>query len=162
MIGDSRTLPGSMVVIGVLMLASFMIVCTSMVAAVLADDRPSMPDLELLDLPSGVEILDFHATCDASECDGYGLILDDDGASAEELIELVAGSLRESGWATRDCGLGDICLRRDGLGVVLAPWSMVDDTLNTPIRASLEERGIDQETLVYMLYHRCGQLHPCP
>lgn len=151
-----------MLVIAVLLLGCFVMVATSMVAAVVADDRPTMPDLALLTLPAGVEVLDSHATCDASECDGYGLVLDSEAASARAVMEHVAESLRTTGWAARTCGPGEICMRRDGLGVVLAPWSMVDGTLNAPIRASLEAQGIDQETLVYLLYHRCGELHPCP
>lgn len=161
MIDETRTLPASMLVIGVLMLGSFLIVATSMVAAVIADDRPTLPDVDLLALPAGIEVLDSHSTCDASECDGYGLVLDQPGVAADQVIEQVAESLRGDGWLTRVCGLGETCLRKDGLGVMLAPWSMIDDTLNAPIRASLEEQGIDQENLVYLRYHRCGDLHPC-
>jgi hypothetical protein len=161
LIGETRGLPTSMLVIGGLMLGGFLIIATSMVAAVIADDRPAMPDLDLLALPVGVDVLESHATCDASECDGVGLVLDNDLASAEALIEDVADGLRAEGWTDRACGLGDTCLRREGLGVMLAPWSMIDDTLNAPIRASLEEQGIDQQTLVYLLFHRCGDLHPC-
>jgi hypothetical protein len=161
LIDETRTLPASMLVIGVLMLGSFLIVATSMVAAVIADDRPTLPDVELLVLPDGIEVLDSHSTCDASECDGYGLVLDRPGVPTDQVIEEVAENLRGAGWTTRACGLGETCLRKDGLGVMLAPWSMIDDTLNAPIRASLEEQGIDQKNLVYLRYHRCGDLHPC-
>jgi hypothetical protein len=62
LIDETRTLPASMLVIGVLMLGSFLIVATSMVAAVIADDRPTLPDVELLVLPDGIEVLDSHST----------------------------------------------------------------------------------------------------
>lgn len=150
-----------MLVIGVLMLGTFLIVATSMVTAVIADDRLTLPDVSLLALPAGIEVVDSHSTCNASECDGYGLVLDHQGASAEEVIDQVAENLQGDGWVTWACGSAETCLRRDDLGVMLTPWSMIDDTLNAPIRAELEEQGIDQESLVYLLYHRCGALHPC-
>jgi len=151
-----------MLVIGLLMLAGFLAVAVSMIAAVAIDDRPPMPDMEALALPDGVAVIDSHASCDASECDGYGIVVDRSGAAAEDVIYLVESTLRSKGWWGGECPQGEVCLRRGELGVVLVPWVAVDDTVATAIRTELTAEGVDQGALVYVLYHRCGVLHPCP
>jgi len=157
-----RILPVSMVVIGLILLGGFLIASTSMIAAVVAADGNGMPDLEHLPLPPGVEILDTHATCDPNECDGYGIVLSRDDTAPQRVIELVQSRLRGLGWAQRDCGGDDVCMRRDGLSVEMRPWTEVPDTEAVAVRDGLVDRRVDQEPLVYLLYHRCSDLHPCP
>ena len=149
-----------MVVIGLILLGGFIVASTSMIAAVVASDGNGMPDLEYLALPSGVEIVDTHATCDANECDGYGMVVGSEGTAARRVIDLVRSRLRSVGWAQRDCAA--VCMRRDGLGVVLRPWSEVPGDEAVAMRDALDDGGVDQEDLVYVLYHRCSDLHPCP
>jgi hypothetical protein len=156
-----RILPVSMVVIGLILLGGFLIAATSMIAAVVAADGNGMPDLEHLALPSSVEIVDSHATCDASECDGYGVVVIGDGTRPARTIDLVQSRLRSVGWAQRDCG-DDVCMRRDGLAVVMRPWVDVPETEAIALRSALDNSGVDQDRLVYVLYHRCSDLHPCP
>ena len=157
-----RILPVSMVVIGLLLLGGFLVASTSMIAAVVAADGNGMPDLEHLPLPPGVEIVDTHATCDANECDGYGIVVGRVETRPQRVMELVQSRLRGFGWAQRDCGDGDVCMRRDGLSVEMRPWLEVPDTEAVAVRDGLTDRGVDQASLVYVLYHRCSDLHPCP
>ena len=157
-----RILPVSMLVIGLVLLGGFIIASTSMIAAVIASDANGMPRLEELALPSGVEIVDTHATCDANECDGYGMVVDHEASPPGRVIELIESRLRSVGWGQRDCTPGEVCMRRDDLGIVMMPWSNVPGTEAVAMRAALEERDIDQAGLVYLLYHRCSELHPCP
>lgn len=156
-----RILPVSMVVIGLILLGGFLVASTSMIAAVVASDGNGMPDLEYLALPPGVEIVDTHATCDATECDGYGIVVGREAATAARVIDLVRSRLRAVGWAVRDCG-DDVCMRRDGLGVVIRRWTEVPETEAVAVRDGLTDRGVVQSSLVYILYHRCSDLHPCP
>jgi len=157
-----RILPVSMVVIGLVLLAGFIITATSMIAAVVATDGDGMPSLEQLALPADVEIVDSHATCDASECDGYGIVVDRPETAPGRVIELIRSRLRGVGWAHRDCGPEEVCMRRDDLGVRMRPWISVAETEAVAMRDALTDRGVDQSALVYLLFHRCGELHPCP
>ncbi|HSM02679.1 MAG TPA: hypothetical protein VK960_09630 [Acidimicrobiia bacterium] len=157
-----RIFPVSMVVIGLMLLGGFIVAATSMVAAVVASDGHSMPDLDQLALPAGAEIVDTHATCDANECDGYGMAVSREDTSPAGLIELIESRLRSIGWSVRDCGADEVCMRRDDLAVRLRPWTAVEGTEAAAMRVALAERGVDQSALVYVLFHRCGGLHPCP
>jgi len=157
-----RILPVSMLVIGLILLGGFIVASTSMIAAVVASDGNGMPDIDQLPLPSGVDIVDTHAACDANECAGYGMVVGDEGTPPGRIIELIQSRLRSVGWGQRDCAPGEVCMRRDDLGVVMRPWSAVAKTEAVAVRSALEDRGIDQASLVYVLYHRCSDLHPCP
>jgi hypothetical protein len=151
-----------MVVIGLILLGGFIIASTSMIAAVIASDGNGMPDIDQLPLPSGVDIVDTHAACDANECAGYGMVVGREGTPPGRIIELIQSRLRSVGWGQRDCPSGEVCMRRDDLGIVMMPWSNVSETEAVAMRVALEERDIEQAALVYVLYHRCSELHPCP
>jgi hypothetical protein len=158
---DERHLPMAIVVLGLALLCGFVAIVIGTILSV-AVSRPDTPDIEDLALPAGVDIVDSHTTCNASACDGIGVVVDRDGMGVADMVDVIARRLTMDGW--RDdatCDAGARCLERDDLRIVIRPWLDVDETVAPAMRDSLTEDGIDQTRLVYLGYYRCGVLRSC-
>lgn len=161
MIEEARRLPASMLAIGVTMLVGFVVIAVAAVLSV-GGSQSESPELSDLALPVGVEVVDTHATCDPSVCDGVGLVVDRDGVEVPEMAQMIADHLRTEGWTENlSCDYGAVCLKHGDLRVEIRPWLDLDEMVAPTMRASLEENGVDQSRLVYVGYYRCGVLRVC-
>ncbi|OFW65442.1 MAG: hypothetical protein A2Z12_00150 [Actinobacteria bacterium RBG_16_68_21] len=161
MIAEARKLPPAMLALGAAMLAGFIVIA---IAAIVSVDgsKSESPDIGDLALPSTFEIVDSHSTCDASACDGLGLVIDRDGMEVPEMAQLIVERLQMDGWIDETpCEEAVTCLKRDDLRIEVRPWLDLDEAVAPTMRASLEESGIDQSRLVYLSYYRCGVLRSC-
>lgn len=161
MIEEARRLPPSMLALGLALLVGFVVIAVAAVASV-GGSKSDSPVLEDLALPADVVLVDSHATCDASACDGFGLVVDRDGLDVIEMAGVIADRLRMDDWVDRPVCQGSVaCLKRDDLRVDIRPWLELDESVAPAMRASLTESGIDQSRLVYLSYYRCGVLRSC-
>jgi len=156
-----RHLPPAIVVLGLALLGGFVAIVVGTILSV-TGSRPSTPDIEDLALPAGVEIVDSHTTCNASACDGVGLVVDRDGMGVPDMVDAIAKRLTMDGWHEEATCVTDArCLERDDLRIVIRPWLDLDETVAPAMRDSLTEDGVDQTRLVYLGYFRCGVLRSC-
>jgi hypothetical protein len=160
-IEQARRLPTPILVLGLGLIGGFVAVIVATIISV-GTSPPESPDLEDLALPVSVQVVDSHATCDASACDGYGLVVDRDGMAVTEMATNIADRLRIDDWVDdAPCDEGAVCLQRDDLRVEIRPWLDVPESVAPAMRASLTESGVDQARLVYVAYYRCGVLRSC-
>lgn len=158
---DERRLPMAVVVLGLALLGGFLAIVIGTVLSV-TGSRPDTPEIEDLALPAGVDIVDSHTTCNASACDGVGLVVDRDGMGVADMVDTIARRLTLDGWHERSsCDEGARCLERDDLRIVIRPWLDLDEAIAPAMRDSLTEDGVDQTRLVYLGYYRCGVLRSC-
>ncbi|MFH1105101.1 MAG: hypothetical protein V1757_09225 [Actinomycetota bacterium] len=161
MIRAVRRLHPSMLAVGLALFAGFVVIAIGTVISV-GKSGTETPELTDLALPAGVAIVDSHSTCDASACDGLGLVVDRDGLEVGEMRDVIAERLRMDGWTDDSlCEPLVTCLERDDLRVEIEPWVDLEESVAPAMRTSLIESGIDQTDLVYVGYYRCGVLRAC-
>jgi len=114
-------------------------------------------------MPSGVDIVDSHATCQAEACDGTGYVIAWDPMTSHAAVSMLAEHFLERGWvgAVGSCDDGSRCLSQGDLRAEIRPWSTVDEMVGTIMRTSLRERGIDEVDLVYVSVASCSILGVC-
>jgi len=160
-IREARRVSPSMLALGLALLFGFVAIAIATIVSV-GGSRSDSPELDDLALPVGVDLVDSHATCDATACDGFGLVVDRDGADLALMVETIADRLRMDDWVDRTVCEGPVtCLARGDLRVEIRSWIDLDETVAPTMRASLDEASIDQSRLVYVSYYRCGVLRPC-
>jgi len=158
---EEKHLPTAVVVLGFALLGGFIAIVVGTVLSV-AGARPETPSIEDLALPAGVDVVDSHTTCNASACDGIGIVVDRDGMGVTDMVDAIAKRLTMDGWhEDGECDAGAICLDREDLRIVIRPWLDLDEAVAPAMRDSLTEDGIDQTRLVYLGYYRCGVLRSC-
>ena len=161
MIDEAHRFHPSIVVLGLALLGGFVAIVVGTILSV-GSSKSESPELGDLALPVSVDVIDSHATCDASACDGFGLAVDRDGMDVAGMEQAIAERLRLDGWSDESaCPASVICLERDDLRVEILPWSNLDESVAPTMRDSLTESGVDQTRLVYLSYYRCGVLRAC-
>ncbi len=157
----SRRLP-AMLAVGVVLFLSFLSIAVATVVSVASDDTPEPATVAVLSLPTDLEVIDAHQTCNAEACDGEGAVVKSEGRSAVIAVAMVQEELRAAGWWEHRCGDDEPCLRRNDLGVEVVPWVAVHEQPATAaMRANIEGMPVDQASLVYVRVFRCNVLTPC-
>lgn len=152
-----------MLVITGLLVAGFIALGAATVLSVTGSNGPEPPTLVDLPLPFGVVVVDSHALCQADACDGSGGVLAWDPIRVDAAVSMLAEYFLGNGWVGDPgaCGEGIRCFRRGPLRSTLRPWLEVDETVGTAMRASIRERGVVEDDLVYVSVIRCGILESC-
>lgn len=162
MIEEARRSQPAMVIVGVVFLIVFVAIAAATVVSVVSDPIPEPATVAALALPSSVEVVDAHQTCNTEACDGEGAVLRSEGMTAAAALVLVEGRLRAAGWWDHRCGDAGRCLRWHDLGAEVVPWAAVDDEPATAaMRANLDGMEVDQSTLVYLRVFRCDVVTAC-
>ncbi len=151
-----------MLAVGVVLFLSFLSIAVATVVSVASDDTPEPATVAVLSLPTDLEVIDAHQTCNAEACDGEGAVVQSAGRPAMIAVAMVEEELRGAGWWEHRCGEDEPCLRRNDLGVEVLPWVAVHEQPATAaMRANIEGMPIDQASLVYVRVFRCNVLTPC-
>lgn len=155
-----RSLPPSMVGVGLGFVGLFLVLVAGTILAVVADDTPKPPVLQELPLPAAVDIVDSMPTCTNSACDGEGVVLV--GSAGEGVAGRVAGHWRGLGWASLPCvDDGTMCFSDGDLRISMSVWSDVDPLRVPKLWEAVADSGVDPARLVYVHFYRCGSIFPC-
>ncbi|MEK7251903.1 MAG: hypothetical protein AAB198_01430 [Actinomycetota bacterium] len=162
MIEEARHSHPAMVIVGVVFVILFVAIAAATVVSVIADPIPDPATVAALGLPSDVEVVDAHQTCNAEACDGEGAVLRSEGMTAVGALATIETQLRDAGWLDNRCGEASWCLRWHDLGAEMGPWAAVADSPATAaMRANLDGMEVDQSTLVYLRVFRCNVVTSC-
>jgi hypothetical protein len=152
-----------MLVVTGLLVAGFIVLGVATVLSVTRSNGPQPPTLADLPIPTGVQLIDSHHLCEADACDGAGGVFAWDPIRVDAAVSMFAEYFLGNGWIgdPGSCAEGVRCLRRGDLRATVRPWLEVDETVGTAMRASIRERGVVEDDLVYVSVIRCGILESC-
>ena len=152
-----------MLVVTGLLVVGFITLGAATVISVTRANGPGPPTLADVPIPAGVELVDSHALCQAEACDGAGGVFGWSEVRVEVAVPRLAEHFFGNGWIgdPAGCPEGVRCFQQGGLRSTIRPWLEVDETVGTAMRASIRERGVVEDDLVYVSVVRCGILTDC-
>ncbi|MEX2323424.1 MAG: hypothetical protein WEA29_06595 [Acidimicrobiia bacterium] len=152
-----------MLVVTGLLVVGFIALGAATVLSVTGANGPEPPTLADVPIPTGVELVDSHALCEADACDGAGGVFAWDPIRVEAAVTMLAENFLVNGWIgdPGSCPEGVRCFQRGGLRSTIRPWLEVDETVGTAMRAAIRDQGIVEDDLVYVSVIRCGILTDC-
>jgi hypothetical protein len=152
-----------MLVVTGFLVAGFIALGVATVLSVTRANGPQPPTLADLPIPTGVELVDSHALCQADACDGAGGVFAWDPIRVEAAVTMLGEYFLGNGWIGEpgSCPEGVRCFRQEDLRSTIRPWLEVDDSVGTTMRASIREQGIVEDDLLYVSVIRCEILTDC-